>query len=196
MSSLVVAAFCLNAVFAVLTAAGLQFIGLGDQNAQSWGKMLYWSYQQAALQSGQILWALLPGVCIALFGWSLALLNFAFDEIANPALRPVRRLSRRRLARSSLGRPGAGRRRPRTDGERSGEVRRLRSPPARRPPGRRRERRRGSDAVEPAARGAQPLGRLRDGFRAARRGRQRRSRRRRAASFSRSWVSPAAASRR
>jgi len=34
MSSLIVAAFCLNAVFAVLTAAGLQFIGLGDPNAQ------------------------------------------------------------------------------------------------------------------------------------------------------------------
>ena len=103
MSSLIVAAFCLNAVFAVLTAAGLQFIGLGDQNAQSWGTMLYWAYQQAALQSGQILWALMPGVCIALLGWSLALLNFAFDEISNPALRPVRRLSRRQVARSRLG---------------------------------------------------------------------------------------------
>ena len=106
MSSLIVAAFCLNAVFAVLTAAGLQFIGLGDPNAQSWGTMLYWAYQQAALQSGQPLWALVPGVCIALFGGSLALLNFAFDEIANPALRPVRRLSRRRLAQSSLGPAG------------------------------------------------------------------------------------------
>ena len=52
MSSLIVAAFCLNAVFAVLTAAGLQFIGLGDPNAQSWGTMLYWSYQEAALRVG------------------------------------------------------------------------------------------------------------------------------------------------
>jgi oligopeptide/dipeptide ABC transporter ATP-binding protein len=103
MSSLIVAAFCLNAVFAVLTAAGLQFIGLGDPNAQSWGTMLYWAYQQAALQSGQALWALMPGLCIALFGGSLALLNFAFDEISNPALRPVNRLSRRRVARSGLG---------------------------------------------------------------------------------------------
>jgi peptide/nickel transport system ATP-binding protein len=103
MSSLIVAAFCLNAVFAVLTAAGLQFIGLGDPNAQSWGTMLYWAYQQAALQSGLALWAIMPGVCIALFGGSLALINFAFDEISNPALRPVRRMSRRRVARSGLG---------------------------------------------------------------------------------------------
>jgi oligopeptide/dipeptide ABC transporter ATP-binding protein len=109
MTSLIVAAFCLNAVFAVLTAAGLQFIGLGDQNAQSWGTMLYWAYQQAALQSGQILWALMPGVCIALLGWSLALLNFAFDEISNPALRPVRRLSRRQVAQPRLGPSSNGR---------------------------------------------------------------------------------------
>jgi peptide/nickel transport system ATP-binding protein len=95
MSSLIVAAFCLNAVFSVLTAAGLQFIGLGDPNAQSWGTMLYWAYQEAALQSGLALWAIMPGVCIALFGGSLALINFAFDEISNPALRPVRRVSRR-----------------------------------------------------------------------------------------------------
>lgn len=102
MSSLIVAAFCLNAVFAVLTAAGLQFIGLGDPNAQSWGTMLYWSYQQAALQSGLALWAIMPGVCIALFGGSLALINFAFDEISNPALRPIKRVSRPR------GRTGPG----------------------------------------------------------------------------------------
>jgi oligopeptide/dipeptide ABC transporter ATP-binding protein len=103
MSSLIVAAFCLNAVFAVLTAAGLQFIGLGDPSAQSWGTMLYWSYQQAALQSGLALWAIMPGVCLALFGGSLALINFAFDEISNPALRPVRRGSRPRHVKSNVG---------------------------------------------------------------------------------------------
>jgi peptide/nickel transport system ATP-binding protein len=103
MSSLIVAAFCLNAVFAVLTAAGLQFIGLGDPNAQSWGTMLYWSYQEAALQSGLALWAIMPGVCLALFGGSLALINFAFDEISNPALRPVRRGPRPRHVSNNVG---------------------------------------------------------------------------------------------
>src|ERR1700677_3396811 len=103
MSSLIVAAFCLNAVFAVLTAAGLQFIGLGDPNAQSWGTMLYWSYQQAALQSGLALWAIMPGVCLALLGGALALINFAFDEISNPALRPVRRGPRPRHVKANTG---------------------------------------------------------------------------------------------
>ena len=32
-----------------------------------------------------------PGLCVALLGVSFALLNYAFDEISNPALRPVRR---------------------------------------------------------------------------------------------------------
>jgi peptide/nickel transport system permease protein len=54
--------------------------------------MLYWAENNEALQTGQYLWAVVPGVCIALLGTSFALLNNAFDEISNPALRPVRRL--------------------------------------------------------------------------------------------------------
>jgi peptide/nickel transport system permease protein len=36
------------------------------------------------------MWALAPGACIAALGAAFALLNYAFDEIGNPALRPVR----------------------------------------------------------------------------------------------------------
>jgi peptide/nickel transport system permease protein len=52
--------------------------------------MLYWAQNNAALQTGQPLWALAPGACIAALGAAFALLNYAFDEIGNPALRPVR----------------------------------------------------------------------------------------------------------
>src|SRR5213595_1396625 len=34
-----------------------------------------------------VYWAIMPGVCIALLGAAFALLNYAFDEISNPALR-------------------------------------------------------------------------------------------------------------
>ncbi|TML73618.1 MAG: ABC transporter ATP-binding protein [Actinobacteria bacterium] len=34
-----------------------------------------------------VLWAITPGVCVALLGAAFALLNYAFDEISNPALR-------------------------------------------------------------------------------------------------------------
>ena len=92
MTSLIVAAFLGAAVFAVLTAAGLQFVGLGDPSSQSWGTMLYWAENNEALGAGMPLWAIMPGVCVALLGAAFALLNYAFDEISNPALRPVRRL--------------------------------------------------------------------------------------------------------
>jgi len=96
MTSLIVATFLGAALYAVLTAAGLQFIGLGDPNSQSWGTMLYWAQNGEALFAGMPLWAIAPGVCIALLGASFALLNYAFDEISSPALR-VRRLERSRI---------------------------------------------------------------------------------------------------
>ncbi|HZT93935.1 MAG TPA: dipeptide/oligopeptide/nickel ABC transporter permease/ATP-binding protein [Gaiellaceae bacterium] len=96
MTSLIVASFLGAALYAVLTEAGLQFIGLGDPNSQSWGTMLYWAQNNEALFAGMPLWAIAPGVCIALLGAAFALLNYAFDEISSPALR-VRKLDRRRV---------------------------------------------------------------------------------------------------
>ena len=90
MTSLIVANFLGAALYAVLAASGLQFVGLGNINDQSWGTMLYWAQNNEALQTGLPLWALAPGVAIAVLGSALALLNYAFDEVANPALRPVR----------------------------------------------------------------------------------------------------------
>jgi len=102
MTSLIVASFLGTAVFSVLTAAGLQFIGLGNPNSQSWGNMLYWAQNNEALDVGSPLWAIMPGVCIALLGAAFAFLNYAFDEVSNPALRPVRKLSRRSVKRGHV----------------------------------------------------------------------------------------------
>jgi peptide/nickel transport system permease protein len=98
MTSLIVASFLTNALYAILFASSLQFIGLGDPDTVSWGTMLYWAQNNAALQTGQPLWAIAPGACIAVLGAAFALLNYAFDEIGNPALRPVRRSKRVRSA--------------------------------------------------------------------------------------------------
>jgi len=68
----------------VLASAGLQFVGLGNLNAESWGTMLYWAQNNEALQTGLPLWALAPGVAIAILGSGLALLNYAFDEWRTP----------------------------------------------------------------------------------------------------------------
>jgi len=96
MTSLIVASFLTNALYATIFASSLQFIGLGDPNTTSWGTMLYWAQNNAALQTGQPLWVIAPGACIAALGAAFALLNYAFDEIGNPALRPVPKIRTKR----------------------------------------------------------------------------------------------------
>ncbi len=91
MTSLIVAIFLGAALYSVLAAAVLQFIGLGDSNDLSWGTMLFWAEHNGALLAGSPWWVLAPGLCIALLGAAFALVNYAFDELSNPALRPVKR---------------------------------------------------------------------------------------------------------
>lgn len=81
-------------IFAVITEATLEFLGLGDPNTVSWGIMLYNAQNSAALSVGAWWDLLSPCVALALLGLSLALINFAIDEIANPRLRTGGMLSR------------------------------------------------------------------------------------------------------
>jgi peptide/nickel transport system permease protein len=98
MTSLLAASFLALAVFEVGFAATLQFLGLGNSSELMWGTMLYNAQQAAALESGNAWWALAPGVAVAFLGAGFALVNYAFDEIGNPALRPVRRRRARAVA--------------------------------------------------------------------------------------------------
>jgi peptide/nickel transport system permease protein len=98
MTSLLAASFLALAVFEVGFAASLQFLGLGNASQLMWGTMLYNAQQAAALESGNPWWALAPGIAVAVMGAGFALLNYAFDEIGNPALRPVRRRKRDRAS--------------------------------------------------------------------------------------------------
>jgi peptide/nickel transport system permease protein len=100
MTSLLVAAFLTNALYAVLFSSSLQFIGLGDPNVTSWGTMLYWAENNEAFQTGLPLWIIVPGLCIVTLGAAFALLNYAFDEIGNPALRPARSIRKVRAQRA------------------------------------------------------------------------------------------------
>ncbi len=102
MTSLIMAVFLGTAVYNVIAAATLQFIGFGDPSSLSWGTMLYWAQNGEALQTNQYLWAIAPGLCIALLGAAFALLNYAFDEIGNPALQRVSVRARRRTAPWSI----------------------------------------------------------------------------------------------
>jgi len=97
MISLIVAIFLGAALYAIIAAAGLQFIGLAA-TGESWGEMLYLANNNEALQSGAPWWIISPGICICLLGAGVALINYAVDEIANPALRTGRRRRKKNAA--------------------------------------------------------------------------------------------------
>lgn len=87
MLGLIVANFFGAALYAVLSEAGLEFLGLGNVNAVTWGTILYWAQNNQAMLMGQWQWMVVPGLLIAVLGMSFALLNFAVDEMTNPRLR-------------------------------------------------------------------------------------------------------------
>jgi peptide/nickel transport system permease protein len=87
MTSLIAASFLAAAVGAVLSEAGLEFLGLGNPNTISWGTMLYWAQNSNALLTGQWVQIFAPGLCIALLATSLSLINFGVDALSNPRLR-------------------------------------------------------------------------------------------------------------
>ncbi len=87
MAGILVANFFGAALYAVLSEAGLEFLGLGNVNTVTWGTMLYWAENDEALLMGLWQWMVLPGLCIALLGTAFGLLNFAVDEVVNPRLR-------------------------------------------------------------------------------------------------------------
>jgi peptide/nickel transport system permease protein len=83
-----------SVIFAVVTEATLEFLGLGDPNTVSWGIMLYNAQNSSALSVGAWWDLLSPCVALAVLGLGLALINFAIDEIANPRLRTGGMLAR------------------------------------------------------------------------------------------------------
>jgi peptide/nickel transport system permease protein len=98
---LIAAQFITMVLYAILTQAGLAFLGVGSVTTWSWGTMLYWAQNAQALSLGAWWWYVPPGLCLALLGMALTLLNFGIDEIASPRLRTPSRPARRRAARAA-----------------------------------------------------------------------------------------------
>lgn len=86
MTSLLVAQLIGSAVYAIGAQVGLEFLGLGDVSIVTWGTNLYWATNDSALLTGAW-WTFVPtGLCVALVGFGLVMLNSGFDEITNPRL--------------------------------------------------------------------------------------------------------------
>ncbi|TQM82988.1 ABC-type dipeptide/oligopeptide/nickel transport system ATPase component [Saccharothrix saharensis] len=83
--------FVFSVIYAILSEAGLSFLGLGASNSSTLGTMLYYAQNGFALQREAWWWFVPPGLIIALFGCGLALVNFSIDEIINPKLRDIPR---------------------------------------------------------------------------------------------------------
>lgn len=94
----------LGTIAAILAEAALEFIGLGDPNAVTWGTMLYWAQNNLALQSGAWWEIWPPCIAIMLTGAALVMVNFAVDEITNPQLKASRKLGRIRRFLTRRGR--------------------------------------------------------------------------------------------
>ncbi len=89
--AIVTSSLIFTIIYAILAQIGLEFLGLGDTNINSWGNMLFESYSAGALLVGAWWWFVPPGLCIALLGAGWAFINFGIDEITNPRLRDASR---------------------------------------------------------------------------------------------------------
>ncbi|WP_049971428.1 ABC transporter permease [Haladaptatus cibarius] len=72
--------------WAILTEAGVSFLGLGDPESVSWGVMLQSARVYSAMTEGAWWWFVPPGVCIALVVISGFLIGRGYEEIVNPEL--------------------------------------------------------------------------------------------------------------
>ncbi|PCN50458.1 ABC transporter permease [Candidatus Geothermarchaeota archaeon ex4572_27] len=77
----------LNIAGAVLSEAGLSFLGLGDPSHISWGMLLYYAHRFGALVSGLWWYIIPPGLAIACLVLAFMMIGYALDEIINPRIR-------------------------------------------------------------------------------------------------------------
>ncbi|HEY9499299.1 MAG TPA: ABC transporter permease [Terrimesophilobacter sp.] len=79
----IVVSVVITASRAVLAAAGLAFLGLGDPTTWSWGRILYEAQQSGAMSSAWWL-TLFPSLAILLLVLSATLLSIAYNDARNP----------------------------------------------------------------------------------------------------------------
>jgi len=73
--------------WAIITEAGLSFLGFGDAKSMSWGKMLQEAYAAQALSQGAWWWIIPPGVAIVLLVMSTYFIAQGIEQVVNPKLR-------------------------------------------------------------------------------------------------------------
>lgn len=87
MSSYLFLVFILLFGGSILTAATLDFLGLGPSQVMSLGLMMNTAVSNAALQLGMWWWFIPPGAAITAIVGGLYIMNVGLDEVFNPRLR-------------------------------------------------------------------------------------------------------------
>lgn len=72
---------------AIITEAGLSFLGLGDPTMPTWGQILHDANLYSAAARGLWWWIVPPGIMIALTGLAFVLIGNALDAIVNPRMK-------------------------------------------------------------------------------------------------------------
>jgi peptide/nickel transport system permease protein len=84
---LILANTSLAVATAIFTETTLSFLGVGDKNTFSWGRILEESYDAGALTLGKWAWFVPPGLSVILVVLAFTLIGNALDEIVDPRLR-------------------------------------------------------------------------------------------------------------
>ena len=105
MISRIAAAFVLVFYVALLVDSGLEFLGLGDQSATSWGVTIYWAQVNSTVLQGEWWPFMFPSLALGLTVLGLVLVLAGIDEVSNPRLRTE--YKRGRLTTRIFGRAAA-----------------------------------------------------------------------------------------
>jgi peptide/nickel transport system permease protein len=81
------AGFVQSVTAAILTALGLELLGLGSQREPTLGMTIYWVQKYSAILRGLWWWWTIPVIIIVLLVVSLALISLGLDEWSNPRTR-------------------------------------------------------------------------------------------------------------
>lgn len=78
---IIIANGVMDIMYAILTEAGLSFLGLGDPTHKSWGIMLYFAQIQGAFIRGAWWWIFPPGLSISLICCSFNFIGTALNDL-------------------------------------------------------------------------------------------------------------------
>ncbi len=85
---LILANMILGVVNAILSEAGIAFLGFVDIHGQpSWGILLHWAWKNAALLANRWWWFIPPGLLIMLTTLGFVFVSHTADKVVNPRLR-------------------------------------------------------------------------------------------------------------